>query len=168
MTAAAENKSPGTEPYLRRHGEDAVWFMGALFTFLADGDDTEGRFALIETVGRQGLEVPPHTHEREDEAYYVVEGEMRFLVGGRPFEVGPGDFVYLPREIEHSWKIESPTAKTLVFIAPAGLEAGFKEMSEPAQTPSLPPESEEPPDIERMLAVFGALGVRFAPPPSER
>ncbi len=93
---------------------------------------------------------------------------MRFLVGGRPFEVGPGDFVYLPRDIEHSWKIKSPTAKTLVFIAPAGLEAAFKEMSEPAETPNLPPEQEGPPDIERMLAVFGALGVRFAPPPSER
>ena len=64
--------------------------------------------------------------------------------------------MYLPRDIEHSWKIKSPTAKTLVFIAPAGLEAGFKEMSEPAQTPSLPLGSEEPPDIERMLAVFGA------------
>jgi quercetin dioxygenase-like cupin family protein len=165
---AVESKAPGAQPYLRRHGEDAVWFMGALFTFLADGDDTEGRFALIETVGRQGLEVPPHTHEREDEAYYVVEGEMRFLVGGRSFEVGPGDFVYLPRNIEHSWKIKTPTAKTLVLIAPAGLEAGFKEMSKPAETPTLPPGPEEPPDIERMLAVFGALGVRFALPPSER
>ncbi len=168
MTAAAESKPPGTEPYLRRHGEDAAWFMGALFTPLANGEDTEGRFALIETVGRQGLEVPPHTHEREDEAYYVVEGEMRFVVGGRSFEVGPGDFVYLPRDVEHSWKIKSATAKTLVLIAPAGLEAGFWEMGERAESPSLPPGPEGPPDIERMLAVFGALGVRFALPPSER
>ena len=52
MTAAAESKPPGTEPYLRRHGEDAVWFMGALFNPFASGEDTEGRFALIETVGR--------------------------------------------------------------------------------------------------------------------
>ena len=55
----------------------------------------------------------------------------------------------------------------MVFVAPAGLAAGFKEMSESAKNPTSPPVPEGPLDVERMLVVFAALGVRFALPPSE-
>ncbi len=170
MTIAPESKASGpSEPYLRRTGGDAtVWHAGALFTFLADAEDTNGQFCLIETVNRQGLEPPPHTHEREDEAYYVLEGEIRFLVGVRSFEAGPGDFVYLPRGVEHGWELKTPTAKTLILIAPAGLEAIFKEFSEPAETPTLPPVPEGPPDMERMLPALETLGITLVSPPSER
>ncbi len=170
MTIAPESRPSGSsEPYSRRTGGEAsVWHAGALFTFLADGEDTNGQFCLIETVGRQGLEPPPHTHEREDEAYYILEGEIRFLVGGQRFEAGPGDLVYLPRGIEHGWELKTPTAKTLILIAPAGLEAIFKEFSEPAKAPTLPPVPEGPPDMERMLPALEALGVRLAALPTER
>ena len=50
--------------------EQSVWYSGWLLTFLATGDDTGGRFALMEQVARQGNVPPRHIHHREDETFY--------------------------------------------------------------------------------------------------
>jgi len=57
------------------------WYMGALFTWLARAEDTHGAFSLVDIQGRAGAEPPPHTHSREDEAAFVIEGEITFRVG---------------------------------------------------------------------------------------
>src|SRR5215469_16113838 len=59
----------------------SVWYNGNLLTFLATAEDTQGRFALIEAVAKRGNVPPPHIHHREDETFYVMEGEMTFSVG---------------------------------------------------------------------------------------
>ena len=61
--------------------DHSVWYNGALMTFLATGEDTHGQFALIEAVGRKGSDAPPHIHHREDEIFYVLEGEIIVSVG---------------------------------------------------------------------------------------
>ena len=63
--------------------DHSVWYNGALMTFLATGEDTHGQFALIEAVGRKGSDAPPHIHHREDEIFYVLEGEIVFSVSDR-------------------------------------------------------------------------------------
>jgi quercetin dioxygenase-like cupin family protein len=144
--------------------------MGYLMTWLAEGKDTGGQFSLVEVVARQGTEPPPHTHANEDEAYYLLEGEMAFHVGQQTIEAAPGDYVWLPRGVRHAPVLKTPEVRTLVLIAPAGLEVAFLQVSEPARTPTLPPPSEEPPGMEQMqqvLAVFEAYGVEFALPPQE-
>lgn len=159
-------------PYSRRLGEqESYWTMGYLMTWLAEGTDTGGRFSLVEVVARQGTEPPPHTHANEDEAYYLLEGEMAFHVGERTVEAVPGDYVWLPRGVQHAPVAKTPEIRTLVLITPAGLEEAFKQVSEPAQTSTLPPLPERPPDVDqtqRVLAVFEAHGVEFALPPQER
>jgi quercetin dioxygenase-like cupin family protein len=154
--------------YSRRlGGEDSEWAMGVyLVTWLAESKDTDGRYALAEVViPKAGGEPPPHTHTREDEAYYVLEGDFTFRVGGQIVEAGPGDYVSLPRGVEHGFELKTPQGRALVFIAPAGLEEMFKQMSEPAQSPNLPPPPEEPPDFERMAALFDEYGVALSAPP---
>lgn len=152
--------------YSRRLGGDAsYWSMGMLVTWLAEGKDTDGSFALAEGVVPRGAEPPPHIHTREDEAFYILEGEMSLRVGGQTIEAKPGDLVYLPRGIEHSFELKTPTARALFFITPAGLEEAFKQLSEPAQGLTLPPPPEEPPDVERIVTIFEAYGNKFAPPP---
>ena len=154
------------EPYSRRlGGEESFWTMGMLVTWLAESKDTGGSFALAEGLVPRGAEPPPHTHTREDEAFYILEGEMSVRVGGQTMDAGPGDLVYLPRGIEHSFELETPTVKALFLITPAGLEEAFKQLGEPAQGFTLPPPPEEPPDVERMMAIFEAYGNEFAPPP---
>jgi quercetin dioxygenase-like cupin family protein len=158
-------------PYSRRlGGEGSYWTMGYLMTWLAGGKDTNGQFSLVEVVARRGTEGPPHTHANEDEAYYLLEGEMTFDVGGQTIEAGPGDYVWLPRGVQHAPAAKTPEIRTLILITPAGLEEAFKQLSEPAQAPTLPPPPEGPPDVEQLrqaLAVFEAYGLEFAMPPQQ-
>jgi quercetin dioxygenase-like cupin family protein len=145
-------------PYSRRlGGEESYWSLGLLQTFLAEAKDTDGRFSLGEGLAPKGAEPPPHTQTREDEAYYILEGEIILRVGGQTIEGKPGDYVWLPRGIEHSFELKTSQARALVVLTPAGLEEAF----------TLPPPSEEPPDVEEVVAVFNAYGVEFAPPPPQ-
>ncbi len=76
---AAANVKPTTSTAFGRRGqslEHSVWYNGSLMTFLATGEETQGQFALIEAVGRKGNAPPPHIHRREDEIFYVLEGEL--------------------------------------------------------------------------------------------
>ena len=154
------------KPYSRRlGGEESYWSLGLLQTFLAEGKDTEGHFSLGEGLAPKGAEPPPHTHTREDEAYYILEGEITFRVGGQTIEGKPGDYVWLPRGIEHSFELKTLQARALVVLTPAGLEEAFKQVGEPAQSATLPPPPEEPPDIEKIMAISNTYGVEFAPFP---
>ena len=140
-------------------------YVGHLFTFLADGESTDGSFALLEVTVRRGFEPPPHTHSREDETYYIQHGTFTFTVGGESIHAEPGTCVFLPRGVQHSFSVETDAARALILLTPAGLEQAFVEMSEPTdQTSGLPPMPDGPPPPARMGAAFGARGVSFAPP----
>lgn len=93
--------------------------------------DTGGRFALIES--HQAGDVPLHVHEREDEAFYVLEGEYEIRCGSKTFDAGPGSFVFLPRGVPHAQKLRSKTARKLILIIPGGFEEWFVERSEAIQ-----------------------------------
>jgi quercetin dioxygenase-like cupin family protein len=147
-------------PYKRRASPDTtVSFMGGLLTFLVDGSDSAGRYALVEYRARKGGEPPPHIHANEDEIFYVVEGHLRVFVGSESFSVGPGEFVFLPRRMAHAFRIESPTAHLLAVIEPAGLEGFFRALGEPATSLELPAEAaiSSPLDPNR----FGELARKF-------
>lgn len=153
-------------PFIRRAGGAAsVWYAGHLFTFLAEGDDTGGQFSLIDARIRGGFEPPPHTHQHEDEAFVVLEGQMIFTVGDKTLVAGPGDLVFMPRGVQHGFQLGTPEARALIWMTPAGLEAAFRDLSEPAEALTLPPVPVGPPDIPRLLAIFHAHGIAFAPPP---
>lgn len=149
----------------RQSLDHSVWYNGSLMTFLATGEDTQGRFALIEAVGRRGNAPPPHIHHCEDETFYVLEGELNVLVGGRTIKAVPGTMVFLPRNVQHSFTIESEQARMLVLLAPAGFEGWFKELSVPAPAMTLPPVTEVAyKDVQRMLEVAPRYGLEFVVP----
>lgn len=149
----------------RRSLAHSVWYNGALMTFLATGEDTQGQFALIEAVGRKGNVPPPHIHHREDEIFYVLEGELAVSVGGRTIKAVPGTMVFLPRNVQHSFTIESEQARMLVLLTPAGFEGWFKELSVPAPAMTLPPATEVAyEDVQRMLEVAPRYGLEFVSP----
>ena len=162
MTAA-----PLLRAYARRpEATDSFWHMGALLTFLADGADTAGRFALKEFVVRRGSEPPRHTHSREDECFYILDGHFTFTVGEETLEAAPGSFVFLPRGLAHGFALHSETGRGLSLYTPAGIEEAFRELSEPAGALTLPPSPAGPPPdavLARLIAVFRAYGVEFEP-----
>jgi quercetin dioxygenase-like cupin family protein len=164
-TQAAANIKP-TESIAFDRGRQSldrsVWYNGWLMTFLTRGEDTQGQFALIEAVGRKGNVPPPHIHRREDEIFYVLEGELVVSVGERTIKAVPGTMVFLPRNVQHSFTTESEQLRTLILITPAGLEGWFKELSVPAPAMTLPPATEVAyEDVQRMLEVAPRYGLEF-------
>ena len=145
--------------------DHSVWYNGALMTFLATGEDTHGQFALIEAVGRRGSDAPPHIHHREDEIFYVLEGEIVFSVSDRTIKGTPGTMIFLPRDVRHSFTIESEQYRMLILVTPAGFEAWFREFSVPAPAMTLPPANEPAyGEVRRMLEAAPRYGLEFVLP----
>jgi len=149
----------------RQSLDRSVWYSGHLLTFLATGEDTQGRFALIEVLGRKGNVPPPHIHHREDETFYILEGAMSASVGGQTIKGTAGSMIFLPRNVVHWFEIESEQLRMLVLLTPAGGEGYFKECSAPAPGMTLPPSPEVSyGEIEKLLAVGAKYGIEFVLP----
>jgi quercetin dioxygenase-like cupin family protein len=146
--------------------ERSVWFTGALLTFLATGEETGGQFALVEEVFRKGVTrlAPMHVHSREEESFYVLEGEMTFYVGDAVIPASAGALVVMPRGVPHGYAMVSDDARVLNLITPAGFENMFKELGEPARELELP-SAGPPPDRARLAATTAAYGVEIVGPP---
>src|SRR5262245_2263212 len=128
----------------RQSLDRSVWYSGHLMTFLATAEDTQGQFALIEAVARKGNVPPPHIHHREDETFYILEGEMTMTVADQKIRGTPGSVIFAPRGIVHSFEINSEQIRMMVLLTPAGLEGYFKECSVPAPAMTMPPPAEVP------------------------
>jgi mannose-6-phosphate isomerase-like protein (cupin superfamily) len=112
--------------------------MGILTTNLAEEKDTGGAFCLVEAILAPGNEPPPHVHSREDETFYVLEGEFDVYVGEEAFKVETGECIFLPRFKPHVSVIRSPRLRLLTLFTPGGLEEAFRSMTSPAQNLELP------------------------------
>jgi quercetin dioxygenase-like cupin family protein len=153
-------------PIARLPGEgDARWFLGGLTTIKSSSETTDGRVAVTENLGPQGYGTPLHVHHNEDEWFYVIEGELTFWVGGEVITAPAGSFVYGPRGIPHTFTVSSAEARFLLVTEPAGLENFIRALSEPAQTPTLPPASAQPPAPEVMMATAAEYGIEILGPP---
>ncbi len=149
----------------RQSLEHSVWYTGWLLTFLATGKETQGRFALTEQIARKGNVPPRHIHHREDETFYLLEGEMTFSIGDQTIEAGPGTSVFAPRDIPHSFTIDSEQVRILVLNVPAGIEEFFRECSVPAPSLTLPPPAEVPySEIQKMMTLAPKYGFEILVP----
>src|SRR5438270_3569320 len=88
---------------LRKDEGEALWFLGVLATIKASTETTGGQVAVIEHLAPQGAGSPLHVHHREDEWFYVIEGELTFMVGDERIVAGAGGFAFGPREIPHTF-----------------------------------------------------------------
>ncbi|MCW5695186.1 MAG: cupin domain-containing protein [Bauldia sp.] len=142
-------------------------YVGHLFDWKVVGSSTGAHFALVEVTGWKGGEPPMHYHTREEEFFYVLDGEATFRVGDLTRRVGPGGFVWGPRLIPHGFVFESDIVRLLIGFLPAGQEATFQTFSSPApdRAPPAPPAFEEMPDMAAVQAFDEALGVVYVGPP---
>ena len=155
----------GTDGYALAHGEgEGLWFFNGLFTVKAGGPETRDAFTLIEAHLPNDLQVPPHIHEREDEGFYVLEGELTIVCGENTWIAGPGSFALLPRGIPHSFSVTGDQqARMLQLSSPAQFERFAAEMGEPA-TEMVIPEPREI-DVPKLLNVAPKYGIQMLPPP---
>lgn len=144
----------------------ALWHLGALMQFKALGSETSGQFWAVEGYADQQLAVPLHAHTREDEVWYVLEGEIRFTVGSETIDASAGSFAYIPRGVAHTFQVISDTARWFGIGTPAGLDDWFFETGEPAASMTLPPPPQAPPNVEAIIASLKAYGTdTLGPPP---
>jgi mannose-6-phosphate isomerase-like protein (cupin superfamily) len=159
-------------------GGKSVWFNGGLVTFYALGEDTGGAFTLFEEAIAPQTGALPHLHHEEDQAFYVLEGDHRFVCDGRAFVAGAGSFLYVPRGTVHSYdNVGTEPSRLLILSTPAGgTERIVFELGKPATEGSPPPP--EPLDLRALrttvqkygsdIDLFALLQQISAEPPRKR
>src|SRR5262245_7131949 len=115
-------------------------YMGSLMSFLVDGAETDGKFALMEYEAKPGNEPPPHLHEFENEVLFVLEGEMEAYQGDAVFRLSPGDCLFTPMGEPHAGYILTPKLRMLIMVEPAFSDRYFREMCQPIGEMPLPPD----------------------------
>ena len=149
----------------RAAGEgQAVWFLRNHMTIKATAASTGGAFGLVESLIAPGFSPPLHVHHREDESFWVLEGEVSMQCGDRTFQASAGSFVFLPRDVPHTFVVEGDApVRMLTLLTPGGGEGVFIDGGRPAENDGLPPPA--PPDIELLKRVSARYGAEIVGPP---
>jgi mannose-6-phosphate isomerase-like protein (cupin superfamily) len=154
------------QPTLRKPSEGrTIAVVGDVYRFLATGDDTNGKYSLWEAIVPPGGGPPPHVHSREEEGFYILDGEITFRIGEERVVVTAGMFANMPVGTPHSFRNESgKPAKMLISVAPAGLENMFFEVGVPVEqgaNTAAPPTQAE---IDKLVAAAPRYGVEIRLP----
>lgn len=138
--------------------------VGDIYRFLATGEETDGKYAMFEAIVPPGGGPPPHIHSREEESFFILEGEITFQVGDEQIIAKAGTFANMPVGSLHSFKNTTDNvARMIISVAPAGLEKMFFEIGQPvALGDRVPPPTKA--EIERLLAVAPGYGVEIRVP----
>jgi mannose-6-phosphate isomerase-like protein (cupin superfamily) len=145
---------------------DAHWFFGDLAVVHLSGEETDGRFALLEFLQPPGEMTPLHVHRRADQAMYILEGELTLLLPGKTVVAGPGEVVYGPMNVPHTEQVTSPGPVRLLGVtSPAGFERFVAAAGRPATALTLPPASLPPVDFDALACVAAEHDIEVLGPP---
>ena len=138
---------------------------GDVYRFMATGDDTNGKYAIWEAIVPPGGGPPPHVHSREEEGFYILEGEIAVQIGDKRVLATAGMFANMPVGTPHSFKNESgQPARMLISIAPAGLEKMFFEVGIPVDQGATAAEPPTKAEIEKMAEIAPRYGIEIRLP----
>ena len=142
----------------RANEGEARWWFACLAEIKVTAEQTGGRLSIIEITEPPNAAAPLHVHHREDESFWVLEGDVTFEVGEATIEASAGDFAFGPRGIPHRYTVGPAGCRMLFIMTPGGFENLVREMSVPAERRTLPPASDAEPDWEHVAAVARAHG----------
>jgi quercetin dioxygenase-like cupin family protein len=135
---------------IRKDEGEARWWFGALAEIKTTANDTGGQMTIVEVTEPPGMEAPLHVHHRDDEAFWILEGDVTFEVGDQTIDASAGDFVFGPRDIPHRFTVGDSGCRMLFILVPGGIEDVIRATSEPASSRTLPPPPEEEPSAEEI------------------
>jgi len=155
-----------TAPVVKAPDEGtAIWHLDTLMTFKALSEDTGGRLCAWEQLLPHRSSPPLHVHHADDEAWFVLDGSLTFQVGDAFWTAEAGAFVWAPRGLQHTFRVDSPTARLLALAVPGGFDRFAQATGRPADAPTLPPPPDGPPDMGRLVAAAREHGVEVLGPP---
>ncbi len=154
-----------TAGYLVRPGEgDSVWSIGGRFTRKVGGEDSAERLSVLEAVVTRASEPRRHIHHREDEAFYVLDGQLSFHVGETVMTAVAGSLAFAPMGIPHTFTVDIEPSRILVITSPAGFERFVFDLGVPA-TGDDPPAGLSLPPPEVIRPVADRYGIEIVGPP---
>ncbi|MER5419530.1 cupin domain-containing protein [Streptosporangium roseum] len=155
-------------PYVRGEADgDALWFLGNLVTIKTTGAETRGRLTVAEFVNPPGFAAPLHRHLKEDELFYLLSGTARFRCDGEDLSAGPGDLVFLPVGLAHTFTVgPDEPLRVLQITTPSGFEDFAATVGEPARERRLPTPAPVDPTVLGHAAAQHAIEI-LGPPPEE-
>jgi quercetin dioxygenase-like cupin family protein len=116
------------------------YFDVAIGSVCLSGADTGGAYCLLEVSLAPGMSVPRHTHTREDEAYFVLFGELEVIVGDEVFILRSGDSLMAPRDIPHQLRNSGDSENHyLLVFSPSGFDEFLRVTAVPAPDNAVAP-----------------------------
>lgn len=143
------------------------WFLDTWMKVLCDGDSTGGALSAIEWQGGAGFSPPLHVHHDEDTAMVVLEGTLTVRIGDVEQQCRAGGVAWLPRDIPHTFRVESPTARYIEVITPAGFESFHIEGSREVTSDSYLPDP-TPVNVPELVAHAAEYSCDVIGPPMEQ
>jgi mannose-6-phosphate isomerase-like protein (cupin superfamily) len=141
---------------------EATWFFNALMTTKASIAETAGAYSLTEHLVTSASNPPMHVQTDEDEAFYILDGEVEFVVDGESVVATPGTFALVARGAAHCFRVLTPTARMLVICSGKpvdNLEDFFLGMGKPATYRGLP--TPGAPDERKLVQLCARTGIEL-------
>ena len=149
------------EPNKGKH----IAVVGDINTILAFKEDTGGTYSFIDAKIFPGGGPPPHIQTREHEGFYIIEGQITFMVDKQRIEAKPGTFVNIPPNVLHSFKNETnEIAKLIIVLSPAGLEHFFVEVGVEVSDSNIKPPPFTNEQIQKLATISPKYGMEIKPP----
>jgi quercetin dioxygenase-like cupin family protein len=154
--------------YVPAHAGETVWLLGGFVTFKTNGE--RDKLSFFEGILAPGSGVPPHIHEQQEEAFYVLEGTFSFRIGDKTMTSGPGSFVFVPRGTLHSFQnIGADTGKVLLTNnLPGAHERFFRDVGVPVTDMASFTPPDGPPDMQKLVSSAERNDIYFVPPEEPR
>lgn len=138
-------------------------YQGGYINVVVSPEQTNGELAIFTLTAAPGAEPPCHVHTREDEAFHIIEGTVRFQIGDEIIIAGPGQTVFGPRNIPHKFNIVSERARLLTILTPGDFVNYFIEWSQPIdEEPATVKSPQGPPPAELLAKWVELLNRRYA------
>ena len=127
--------------------------IGLGITMKTNGKSTHDAYSLFEyAIPPRTDGPPPHIHTREDESFICLAGKLDVHLGGEDFTIGFGDYLYLPRDVVHTFRnTYDEEARVISVVSPGGLERYYQALAD------LPPGPKDISKIKQIMADFGLL-----------
>lgn len=153
--------APFTQPALLPGGSSVtgapIQFIGKQMLVKVSSQTTGGEFTLLEDVSPALSGPPLHAHTFE-EWFYILEGEFLFETDGRQFRAVPGDTVYAPANLPHTFQnISQADGRMLILARPGGVELYFQDLAERMMS--------DPANVPALAAIGARYGVKVLGPP---
>jgi len=148
------------EVALRKGEGRSIWLLGDLYTFKLTGEALS--VTELTAFPQNG---PPHIHQREDESFWVLDGEFSVLLGEGTLTAGQGAFVHIPKGMLHTYKNTGSTpGRMIVLLTPGGFERLWEELGEEPATQLTTRPPVDAGMIEKLIALAPTYHLQIPPP----